>query len=106
MPHGIVSFDDEAVKGYAGKLVAKTVEEVLNALLDEEGNKLVNAERYERTDERQAHRSGHFWRKLVTGAGEVGLSVPKQRGATFTTQIIERHRRRESSVEEAMVETL
>ena len=32
------------------------------------------------------------------------LKVPKLRGATFETQIIERYRRRESSVEEAMVQ--
>ena len=104
MPHEIVSFDDEAIKGYVGKLVAKTVEETLNALLDEEADQLVNAGRYERTDERQAYRSGHYKRKLVVSAGEVELSVPKLRGATFTTQIIERYRRRESSVEEAMME--
>ena len=52
MPHEIVSSDDEAIKGYVGKLVAKTVEETLNALLDEEADQLVNAGRYERTDER------------------------------------------------------
>ena len=76
MPHEIVSFDDEATKGYVGKLVAKTVEETLNALLDEEADQLVNAGRYERTDERQAYRGGHYRRRLVTGAGEVELSVP------------------------------
>ena len=59
MPHGIVSFDDEATKGYVGKLVAKTVEETLNALLDEEADQLVNAGRYERTDERQAGSVGN-----------------------------------------------
>ena len=104
MPHEIVSFDDEAIKGYVGKLVLSTVQETINALLDEEADQLVNAGRYERTDERQAYRSGHYKRKLVVGAGEVELSVPKLRGATFTTQIIERYRRRESSVEEAMME--
>ncbi|MEE6146763.1 transposase, partial [Olsenella sp. YH-ols2223] len=104
MPHEIVSFDDEAIKGYVGKLVLSTVQETINALLDEEADQLVNAGRYERTDERQAYRSGHYRRRLVTGAGELELSVPKLRGATFTTQIIERYRRRESSVEEAMME--
>ena len=103
MPHEIVSFDDEAIKGYVGKLVAKTVEETLNALLDEEADQLVNAGRYERTDERQAYRS-IYRRRLVTGGSEVELSVPKLRGATSATKIIERYRRRESSVEEAMME--
>ena len=92
-------------KGLRGKLVAKTVEETPDALLDEEADQLVNAGRYERADERQAYRSGHYKRKLVVSAVEVELSMPKLRGATFTTQIIERYRRRESSVEEAMMET-
>lgn len=83
MPHEIVSFDDEAIKGYVGKLVLSTVQETINALLDEEADQLVNAGRYERTDERQAYRSGHYKRRLVVSAGEVELSVPKLRGATF-----------------------
>ena len=55
MPHEIVSFDGEATKGYVGKLVAKTVEETLDALLDEEADQLVNAGRHERADERTAY---------------------------------------------------
>jgi putative transposase len=105
MPHEIVSFDDEATKGYVGKLVAKTVEEALDALPDEEADQLVNAGRYERTDERQAYGGGHYRRRLVAGAGELEPSVPKLRGATSATKVIERYRRRESSVGEAMMET-
>src|SRR5262249_32016600 len=36
--------------------------------------------------------------------GEVRLRVPKLRQQTFETAIIERYRRRESSVEEALIE--
>jgi len=36
--------------------------------------------------------------------GEVTLKVPKARTVPFETAIIERYRRRESSVEEALVE--
>ena len=43
-------------------------------------------------------------RRLVTGAEEVELSVPKLRGAAFQTAAIERYRRRETSVEETIVE--
>lgn len=78
----------------------RTVEETL----DEEASELVGAERYERTAGREAYCSGHYARELVTGAGEVELSVPKLRGATFRTAVIERYRRREASVEEAIVE--
>ena len=40
----------------------------------------------------------------MTKAGEVKLKVPKLREAIFETAIIERCKRRESSVEEAMIE--
>ena len=72
--------------------------------VDEEACELVGAERYERSAGRETYRSGHCARKLVTRVGEVELSVPKLPGATFQTAVIERHRRRETSVEEAIVE--
>jgi hypothetical protein len=61
-------------------------------------------EKYERTEGRQDTRAGHYARKLLTGAGEVELEIPKLRTLTFETAIIERCRRRESSVEEVLVE--
>lgn len=41
----------------------------------------------------------------MTASGEIELDVPKLKGTAFTTAIIERYRRRETSVEEAMIET-
>ena len=43
-------------------------------------------------------------RNLQTKTGEVRLKVPKLRHQTFETAIIGRYRRRESSVEEALIE--
>jgi transposase-like protein len=43
-------------------------------------------------------------RLVETKAGEVKLRIPKLRAQTFETAIIERYRRRESSVEEALIE--
>ena len=40
----------------------------------------------------------------MTTAGEVKLHVPRLKGVTFETAIIERYRRRKSSVEEALME--
>ena len=65
---------------------------------------LTNAARYERTQERQGYRSGHYNRNLTTTSGDVTLKVPKLKGISFETAIIERYRRRESSVEEALIE--
>jgi transposase-like protein len=49
-------------------------------------------------------RAGSYRRGLQTKAGKVTLQVPKLRTLTFETAIIERYRRRESSVEEALVQ--
>ena len=57
-----------------------------------------------RTADRADTRAGHYERQLHTKAGEVTLKVPKLRTLPFETQIIERYRRRESSVEEALME--
>ena len=65
---------------------------------------MVGAARYERSSDRQDYRCGSYTRKLQTKAGEVELKVPKLREQRFQTAIIERYRRRESSVEEALVE--
>src|SRR5215475_902256 len=67
-------------------------------------DRLCNAQRYERSGARRDTRAGHYQRGLQTKAGEVRLRVPKLRQQTFETAIIERYRRRESSVEEALIE--
>lgn len=104
MSEQIVSVDQQAIKSELKVLVKTTVEQTLNELLNEEANELVGAGRYERSAERDAYRSGHYKRKLTTTSGEIELAVPKLRGATFQTAVIERYRRRETSVEEAMIE--
>jgi transposase-like protein len=53
---------------------------------------------------RRHTRGPTYSRKLQTQAGEVTLKVPKLRSVRFETAIIERYRRRESSVEEALIE--
>ncbi len=62
------------------------------------------AVRYERTPHRLDTRAGYYNRKLQTKAREVQLKEPKLRKLPFETAIIERYRRRENSVEEALVE--
>jgi transposase-like protein len=96
--------DQVAVKSHVSELVRASVEETLNGLLDAEADQLCGAQRYERSADRSDGRAGHYTRKLQTQAGEVELKVPKLRKGTFETQIIERYKRRETSVEEALVE--
>jgi transposase-like protein len=66
-------------------MVRGTVEETLNALLDAEADRLCNAPRYECSEVRQDSRAGSYERTLHTKAADVSL------------------KRRESSVEEALI---
>lgn len=67
MSANIITVDEESLRKDIKNLVRKTVEETPDALLDEEASELVGAGRYERTAGREAYRSGHYARKLVTG---------------------------------------
>src|SRR5512133_2821033 len=102
--NNVSTIDDERIRSHLERVVRGTVEETLNALLDAEADRLCNAQRYERSAARRDTRAGDYERGLQTKAGEVRLRVPKLRQQTFETAIIERYRRRESSVEEALIE--
>ena len=104
MSEKIIHLNEGAIKQELKELVRHSVEETLNNLLDQEAAELTNAGRYERSEERKGYRSGHYQRNLTTTSGEVKLKVPKLKGVAFETAIIERYRRRESSVEEALIE--
>src|SRR5437879_934826 len=100
----VIQIDEARIRDHLGEMVRGTVEETLNAMLDAEADQLCGAGRYERSEARQDTRAGSYERTLQTSAGEVNLKVPKLRRQTFETAIIERYRRRESSVEEALIE--
>jgi transposase-like protein len=100
----IIQINEEQIKDHLGQMVRGTVEETLNTMLEQEARQLLCAERYERTEGRKDTRAGHYNRGLETRAGKVKLKIPKLRQLTFETAIIERYKRREASVEEALIE--
>lgn len=104
MSDNIIHLNQELIHTELKDLVRNSVEETLNTLLDHEAEVLVNAEKYERSSHRKGYRSGHYQRNFQTTAGDVTLNIPKLKGLPFETAIIERYRRRQSSVEEALIE--
>lgn len=101
---GAFAVDAQKVQSHLDRVVRATVEQTLNALLDAEADELCGAKRYARSPDRVDTRAGSYQRTLQTTAGEVTLKVPRLRTLPFETQIIERYKRRQSSVEEALVE--
>ena len=90
MSKKIVQLNEEVIKGQLKELVRGSVEETLNELLEQEAERLTQAARYERSEARQGYRSGHYDRNLTTTSGDVLLHVPRLKGVSFETAIIER----------------
>ena len=90
MSDKIVQFNEEVIKGQLKEQVRGSVEETLNELPEKEAETLTQAARYER--------------KLTTTSDDVTLHMPRLKGIPFETAIIERYCRRESSVEEALID--
>ena len=104
MSQQILQVDQAMLETTLDRMVRKSVEETLNAMLDAEADEVTGAARYERSGERKAYRAGHYERDLTVKAGKMSLKVPKLKGAVFESAVIERYRRREESVEEALID--
>ena len=104
MSQQILQVDQAMLETTLDWMVRKSVEETLNAMLDAEADEITGAARYERSGERKAYRAGHYERDLTVKAGKMSLKVPKLKGAVFESAVIERYRRREESVEEALID--
>lgn len=89
MSEKIVQLNEEVIKGQIKELVRGSVEETLNELLEREAESLTQAAWYERNEARQG---GHYDRKLTTTSGDVTLHMPRLKGVSFETAIIERYR--------------
>ena len=104
MSDKIIRFDDAMFESKPDALVRVKVERTINAMPDAEADEIANAAGYERRTGRKAFRAGHHGRTLAAEAGKLSLKAPELKGALFGSAVIERCRRRESSVEEALME--
>ena len=104
MSKEIIQFDQAMFESKLDRMVREKVEQIVNRMLDAEADEIANASRYERTGGRKAYRAGHYDRRVTAKAGSLNLRIPKLKGEAFRSQVVERYRRRESSVEEALME--
>ena len=68
------------------------------ALMEAEVTELVGAERYERTEERTAHRNGSRARTWDTRVGTLELAVPKVRPGSYYPSLLQPRRRAEQAL--------
>ena len=73
--------------------IRRSLEWILQQLIEAEAAAVIGARPHERTDARTAQRNGHRPRLLSTAAGDVELKVPKLRTGSFFPSLLERRRR-------------
>lgn len=87
--HGL--FQDEG--GLRG-----VVEKLVQASLEAEIERHLQARPYERTSGRRGHRNGYKPRRLKTRVGELELRLPQSRDGEYQTQLFGRYQRQEAAL--------
>jgi putative transposase len=84
--------DDALRAGGDLDVIRRSVELVLQALIEAEVTQVIGAGPHERTETRTNHRNGYRARLLSTKAGDVELAIPKLRKGSFFPAVLERRR--------------
>jgi transposase-like protein len=104
MTHYQLTVDSEMVQRLFADndQLARMLEQIVNQVLEAQVAEHVQAEPYERTQERRGYRNGYKPRQLTTRVGTLALRVPQVRDGSFSPELFERYQRSE----EALVCTL
>jgi len=84
--------------------VNKLLESVLNQVLKAQVTEQINAEHYQRTEDRKAYRNGSYPHQLTTRVGTITLHVPRLRDGKFSTELFIRYQRSEQAFVLALLE--
>jgi len=74
------------------------IEVMVREIMEVEVGRLVGADLYEHSDERETHRNGYRVRRWDTRAGTIDLAIPKMRRGTYFPSFLEPRRRSEQAM--------
>ncbi|KUO95526.1 IS256 family transposase [Ferroacidibacillus organovorans] len=74
------------------------LQHVLNQILQMQASEQLQAEPYERSEDRTDHRNGNYTRSLTTRVGTLKLHVPRLRNGQFSTELFSRYQRSEQAL--------
>jgi transposase-like protein len=74
------------------------LESVVNQVLKAQVSEHLQAESYERTEERRGYRNGYKPRQFTTRVGTLQLRVPQARDGSFSPELFERYQRSEQAL--------
>lgn len=84
--------------------MAKLVEKVINSILEAEVAEKLQAEPYERSENRQGYRNGYRYRDMKTRVGTLEPAIPRTRNGQFSTELFSRYQRSEQALVLALME--
>ncbi len=84
------------------QLMKERHRQFLEELMGYERQCFINAQPYQRCEQRVAQANGFYERNLTTRLGVLGLKVPRTRCGGFQTQVLERYQRREPVIDQAL----
>ncbi|MCY0898142.1 MAG: IS256 family transposase [Firmicutes bacterium] len=96
-----ITLDDSTIQALVGQkdqALALLVQQVLNQVLEAEVAEYLQADRYERVEERRGYRNGTYSRRLTTRVGTITLDVPRTRDGEFSPTLFERYQRQEKAL--------
>jgi putative transposase len=95
-----LTLDRESVQRLFGESeqLRQLLEAVVNQVLEAQVAEHVQAEPYERTEERRGYRNGYKPRQLTTRVGTLALRVPQVRDGSFSPELFERYQRSEQAL--------
>ena len=100
----IIQTSQETFQQFVQERLRQTVRIAWISILEEEVTAFIGAAPYERSEERQDHRNGHYTRNLETTMGQIAdLLVPRTRGG-YQTQLFGRYHRRQEELDGAIGE--
>src|SRR5690625_184853 len=70
----------------------------------EKRTEYIQAQKYERTNDRRSQRNGYYERAYTTRVGTLELTVPRTRDGEFSPTIFERYQRNEKALLASMLE--
>ena len=84
----VQSIIEHSVKDDVSKNILTTI---FNQLMEEQRTEYIQAQEYERTNDRRSQRNGYYERAYTTRVGTLELTVPRTRDGEFSPTIFERY---------------
>lgn len=73
--------------------LTRLLDQILNQILEAQRTEQLQADRYQRNEERQGSRNGYKPRQLTTRVGRLNLRIPQIREGKFSTELFKRYQR-------------